>query len=157
MNKPRIYLDTSVVGGCFDAEFQVWSRKLFEDFLRGAFRPVLSDLVEAELGQAPAEVQSFLADFLLQKPEIVRANDEVYDLVNAYKLRNVLNKRYENDLIHIALATCASVDVLVSWNFKHIVRFDKIRLFNAVNLELGYKQLQIYSPREVVRYDEQDD
>lgn len=55
-------------------------------------------------------------------------------------------------MLHIALATVADIDVLVSWNFKHIVRLDKIRIFNAVNLELGYKQLQIYSPREVTSY-----
>jgi len=54
--------------------------------------------------------------------------------------------------LHIALATIAEVDVLVSWNFKHIVRLDKIRLFNAVNLEQGYKSLTIYSPREVISH-----
>jgi hypothetical protein len=52
-------------------------------------------------------------------------------------------------MLHIALATVANVDVLVSWNFKHIVRFDKIRLFNAANLQQGYKLLAIHSPREV--------
>ncbi len=46
-------------------------------------------------------------------------------------------------------ATVAEVDLLVTWNFLHIVRFDKIRLFSAVNLELGYRALAIYSPREV--------
>ena len=57
--------------------------------------------------------------------------------------------RCQNDMLHIALATVAGVDVLVSWNFRLIVRFDKIRLFGAVNLELGYTPLAIYSPREV--------
>jgi len=60
---------------------------------------------------------------------------------------------FRNDMIHIALATVANVDILVSWNFKHIVRFDKIRSFNAINLEKGYKALQIYSPREVTFYE----
>jgi len=59
-------------------------------------------------------------------------------------------------MLHIAIATVAEVDVLVSWNFRHIVRLDKIRLFNAVNLELGYKQLTIYSPREVATYGQGD-
>lgn len=58
------------------------------------------------------------------------------------------------DSDHIGLATIAEVDVLVSWNFKHIVHFDKIRLFNAVNIEQGYRPLQIYSPREVTNYGE---
>lgn len=66
----------------------------------------------------------------------------------------MLSVRFRNDMLHIALATIAEVDVLVSWNFRHVVRLDKIRLFNAVNLELGYKPLTIYSPREVITYEE---
>jgi hypothetical protein len=73
-------------------------------------------------------------------------------LVQRYTERSVLGRRFTNDMLHIALATIAEVDVLVSWNFKHIVRLDKIRLFNAVNIEQGYKPLTIYSPREVISY-----
>ena len=76
-------------------------------------------------------------------------------LVQHYMARSVLNQRFMNDMLHIALATIAEVDVLVSWNFKHIVRLDKIRSFNAVNLEQGYKLLNIYSPREVISYDQE--
>jgi hypothetical protein len=54
---------------------------------------------------------------------------------------------------HIALATIADVDALVSWNFRHIVRLDKIRLFNAVNVESGYRVLNILSPREVTTHE----
>jgi hypothetical protein len=63
--------------------------------------------------------------------------------------RGILTPKFYADGIHIALATIAEVDLLVSWNFKHIVHYDKIRLFTAVNLERGYKPLVIYSPREV--------
>lgn len=74
--------------------------------------------------------------------------------LSSKKERSILNQRFMNDMLHIALATIAEVDVLVSWNFKHIVRLDKIRLFNSVNLEQGYKMLNIYSPREVIGYDQ---
>lgn len=77
-------------------------------------------------------------------------------LVQYYTQRSVLGQRFLNDMLHIALATIAEVDVLVSWNFKHIVRLDKIRLFNAVNMEQGYKPLTIYSPREVASHAEED-
>lgn len=60
--------------------------------------------------------------------------------------------RFRNDMLYIALATVAEVDVLVSWDFRHIVRLDKIQQFNGVNLELRYKTLSIYSPREVTTY-----
>ena len=75
-------------------------------------------------------------------------------MAEAYQERGIINPRYYDDGTHIALATRAEVDLLVSWNFKHIVHFEKIRLFNAVNLERGYKPLQIYSPREVSHYGE---
>jgi hypothetical protein len=60
--------------------------------------------------------------------------------------------RFRNDMLHIAIAAVGEVDALVSWNFRHIVRLEKIRLFNGVNLELGYKLLAIYSPREVTTH-----
>jgi len=67
--------------------------------------------------------------------------------ISSYEAHSVLSARFRNDMLHIALATIADVDVLVSWNFRHIVRLDKIRLFNAVNIEQGYKPVSIYSPR----------
>ena len=71
------------------------------------------------------------------------------ELLAAYEGRRILGPKFRNDMLHIAVATVAEADVLVSWNFRHIVRLDRIRLFNSVNIELGYKQLSIYSPREV--------
>ena len=85
-------------------------------------------------------------------PEIIQATDSALELADAYQARKILTPKFYDDGLHIALATIAEADVLVSWNFKHIVHFDKIRLFNAVNLEYGYKPLQIYSPREVTTY-----
>jgi hypothetical protein len=83
---------------------------------------------------------------------MVEVSDESLDLLGVYQARGVLATRFRNDMLHIALATVADVDVLVSWNFRHVVRLEKIRLFNAINLELGYKSIQIYSPREVTVY-----
>lgn len=65
-----------------------------------------------------------------------------------------MGNRFRNDMLHIALGTIAEVAVFVSWNFRHVVRLDRIRFFNAVNRELGYKPLTIYSPREVVTYED---
>ena len=74
-----------------------------------------------------------------------------------YQERCILTPKFYDDGLHIAVATVGEADVLVSWNFKHIVRFDKIRRFNAVNLEFGYKPLQIFSPREVTTYGREED
>ena len=148
----RIYVDTSVIGGCFDAEFSSWSRGLMQDFRLGTFRPVLSEVTAAEIRPAPEPVRLQYAELLSADAEMIDVNDESLDLMDAYQTREVLAPRFRNDMLHIALATVADVDVLVSWNFRHVVRLEKIRLFNAINLELGYKSIQIRSPREVTTY-----
>ena len=148
----RIYVDTSVIGGCFDAEFASWSSGLMQDFRLGTFRPVLSEVIAAEILPAPEPVRLQYAELLSLGAEMIEVNDESLDLMGVYQAREVLAPRFRNDMLHIALATVADVDVLVRWNFRHVVRLEKIRLFNAINLELGYKSIQIHSPREVTIY-----
>jgi hypothetical protein len=152
MKTPRIYIDTSVIGGCFDTEFAPWSNGLMQDFRQGLFRPVLSEVVAAEIHPAPEPVRVQYAELLNLGAEFLVVSDEALDLAAVYEARGILTSRFRNDLLHIALATVADVDIVVSWNFRHVVRFEKIRLFNAINLELGYKPIQIYSPREVTSY-----
>ena len=153
MKKLRVYLDTSVIGGCFDLEFEEWSGVLMNDFRSDRYLAVVSNVVEKEIESAPNFVRELYAEILSLPAEVVNVDDDSLSLVEQYMERSVLSQRFMDDMLHIALATIAEVDVLVSWNFKHIVRLDKIRLFNAVNLEQGYKPLTIYSPREVISYD----
>ena len=141
----RIYIDTSVIGGCCDAEFARWSNGLMQDFRQGTFRPVLSEVTAAEILPAPESVRLHYAELLSLGAEMLEVSDESLDLMGVYQGRGVLAPRFRNDMLHIALATVADVDV--SWNFRHVVRLEKIRLFNAINLELGYKPIQIHSPR----------
>ncbi|MBF8275446.1 MAG: hypothetical protein HW390_519 [Candidatus Brocadiaceae bacterium] len=156
MKKLRIYIDTSVIGGCFDPEFKIWSEALIEDFRQRRYVPVLSAVTAAEIDPAPAVVKRLHQQLLALPAEEVAVTDEALLLVEGYMKHNVLGTRFYNDMLHIAIATVAEVDVLVSWNFRHIVRLDKIRLFNAVNLEHGYKTLLIYSPREVISYGKEE-
>ncbi|MBM4027885.1 MAG: type II toxin-antitoxin system VapC family toxin [Planctomycetes bacterium] len=151
MKKPRIYVDTSVIGGCFDPEFQLWSNGLVEDFRRGRFGLVLSDVTAAEVEPAPRVVRE-LHRKLLSITEILPITEEATAVLAAYQDHHVLGPRFRNDMLHIALATVAAVDVVVSWNFRHIVRLDKMQQFNGGNLELGYRALAIHSPREVTTY-----
>lgn len=97
-------------------------------------------------------MQEAYAELLLQGAEVLAVEGTAADLARTYQERGILTPKYYNDGVHIALAAAAEVDLLVSWNFKHIVHDQKIRLFNAVRLELGYKPLQIYSPREVAQH-----
>jgi hypothetical protein len=156
VKKLRIYVDTSVVGGCFDAEFQLWSNAIMEDFRQGRFALVLSDITAAEIQPAPRAVQRLYAELLLIA-EVLPVTEEALRVLDEYEHHGVLGPRFRNDMLHIALATAAGVDVLVSWNFRHIVRLDKMQQFNGINLELGYRPLAIYSPREVTTYGKEND
>jgi len=152
MKKIRIYVDTSVIGGCCDPEFETWSRGLLSDFQRGGFLLLLSSLIDAEIQDAPDEVKEVYEEFRDCEHEFIDLNSESIELADTYLNRNILSHSYRNDARHISMATVASADILVSWNFRHIVNFEKIQKFNAVNLEMGYKPISIYSPREVTTY-----
>jgi len=153
MERLRIYTDTSAIGGCFDEEFALWSNSLIRDFRTGRLTPVVSEVTAAEVQSAPQGVRDLHEELVLLAGHILPVTAETLALVDAYEMRGVLGSRYRNDMLHIALATLAGVDALVSWNFKHIVRLEKIRLFNEVNVELGKMPLSILSPREVARYE----
>ena len=157
MKRQRVYTDTSVIGGCFDAEFETWSNALVENFRLGQLQVVLSDAVALEVVGAPDPVRDKYAELLTYDAEILSTSPETLELAARYQERGILTPKYATDGLHIALATAAGVDVLVSWNFRHIVHFDKIRLFNAVNLETAYKPISIYSPREVATAPDTDE
>ena len=131
----------------------MWSNGLVRDFRAGRFLPALSDVTAAEVRSAPETVRELHQELLLLAGAVLPVTSQALALVDAYSKRGILGARFGADMLHIALATLAEVDALVSWNFKHIVRLEKIRLFNAVNTELGCKALSILSPREVTTYE----
>jgi hypothetical protein len=152
MKKIRIYADTSVVGGCFDPEFKEWSNGLLLDFQRGVFQLILSVLVDAEIQGAPDEVKKIYIKFRQSAVEIAELTLESIELANAYIEHKILSPNFINDARHIAIATVSNADLLVSWNFHHVVNFEKTLKFNAVNMEMGYKPILIYSPMEVTKH-----
>jgi predicted nucleic acid-binding protein len=155
MKVQRVYIDTSVIGGCLDQEFALWSKGIMRDFREGNFRPVISTVVAAEVSRAYESVQQQYAELLELRPEVLTVTEEATELAEVYQRRQILTSKFYDDGLHIAIASVADVDLLVSWNFRHIVHFDRIRLFNVANLEMGYKSIQIYSPREVTHYGEE--
>ena len=156
MRLPRVYVDTSVLGGCFDPEFARWSRALVQDFRGGRLQPFFSQLLAAELENAPRPVRALYAELRPLAGPAIELSPDALDLASRYSAHQIVPARFRNDMLHIALATVADADIVVSWNFRHIVRFDKIRQFNAVNLEAGFKVIAIHSPREVATDDGKD-
>ncbi len=152
--KQKIYIDTSIVGGYFDDEFREDTMKLFERFENDEIIFVVSDLLDIELLLAPSYVRELLLKYPSKKFLRVKLNEEVITLANTYIEEKVVGKSSIEDCRHIALATINKVDVLASWNFKHIVNLERINGYNSVNLRLGYAMLEIRSPKDLIRYEE---
>jgi len=150
------YADTSVYGGVFDDEFSKRSRRFFELVGLGRFALLVSDVVRQEVSRAPAEVQTFL-ERLLPHMRLVRFDERVMALRDAYVAHKIVSARWADDAAHVATATVGDADLIVSWNFRHIVHLDRIRRYNAVNALCGYGPVEIRSPAEVIEYGDEDE
>jgi hypothetical protein len=150
--KQRIYIDTSIVGGYFDEEFKNATIGLFDRLEKGEIIFVVSDLLDLELIEAPEQVRNLLQKYSVDKFERVQLTEEAIRLADRYISENVVGKSSLEDCRHIALATLSRVDVLASWNFKHIVNLDRIKGYNSVNLRMGYQMIEIRSPKDLIKY-----
>ncbi len=153
MKKDRIYIDTSIVGGYFDSEFETDTKLLFERLKNKEIIFVVSDLMDLELEKAPERVRNLLYNFPNECFERIALNQESKELGEMYVKENVVGRTSIEDCYHIAMATINNVDVLASWNFKHIVNFTRIKGYNAVNLKYGYNLLEIRNPKDLIEYD----
>jgi hypothetical protein len=150
MERLRVYVDTSVIGGCFDAEFAAESQALVQMARDGRVVLIVSDVLEAELRNAPEPIRDFYAALPSEALERFAVNAAADRLHRAYLAQGIVSPKWADDAQHVANATIAGADVIVSWNFKHIVHLDKIKGYNAVNRRYGYPDIEIRSPREVV-------
>jgi predicted nucleic acid-binding protein len=125
--KQRVYIDTSVVGGYFDIEFSKETILFFERVKNGELTIIVSDILEAELFRAPEFIRELLTNIPEEFQEVVRLSPDATELADKYIEAKVVGKTSRADCQHIAIATLANADVLVSWNFKHIVNLDRIR------------------------------
>ena len=153
MRKLSIYIDTSVIGGYFDDEFSTDTKMLFDEVINGEYKLVISELTEKELINAPEGVKTLLYKLNIDF-ELVTVTQESIDLANEYIKGKVIGQTSLDDCIHIATATINKVDLLISWNFKHIVNIQRIRGYNSINLKNGYLTLEIRSPKDLINYED---
>ena len=149
MKKLRVYIDTSVIAGCLDDEFSLESNQLMEAIKQEKFILLMSDIIVSELINASQAVKDILLSIPQRVIEVVKITPEVLQLRDAYINEGVVTSKSINDATHVAAATIARADAIISWNFKHIVRLDKMKGYNQINLLNGYGILTIISPLEV--------
>jgi len=153
MRQQRIYIDTSIVGGFFDIEFEKETKLLFKLLENKEVIFVVSNLLREELKDAPEHVKNLLDNYSNDHFEIVMLTDEAKELADKYIADHVVGQTSLDDCRHIALATINKVDTLASWNFKHIVNLTRIKGYNGVNLKNGYHTLEIRNPKDLVDYE----
>lgn len=152
--KQRIYIDTSVYGGYFDEEFMEHTIPLFDRIYSGEYVVLYSTVTQEELENAPEKIKDLVKKIKVEQTEFIETTDEAIDLASEYITEKVVGKTSFADCLHIALATINRADFLISWNFKHIVNIERIRGYNSINIKNGYKQLEIRSPREFSKYED---
>jgi len=145
----RVYLDTSVFGGCFDEEFQAASQELLDAILAGDVIALISDTLVGELVNAPEQVQDLLQHVIDSGCERLPLTREVELLRDAYLTAGVVAAQYADDALHVAHATLARADVIVTWNFRHLVNPSRVRAFNGVNIAQGYGPVIIMTPVDI--------
>jgi predicted nucleic acid-binding protein len=147
-----LYLDTSVIGGYYDSEFEQDTKPLFDSIRKGDFTMQYSTITEDELLNAPLRVRKLIATIPATYKTKVALTEEAASLADSYIYENVVGRTSREDCLHIALATINRADILVSWNFKHIVNVMRIRGYNAVNIKYGYPSIDIRSPKDIVSH-----
>ena len=152
MKTVRVYADTSVFGGVFDEEFISPSHSFFEQVKSGLITLYSSALVQEEIAYAPTDVRKLFSE-LIEYMQVLHVSEAALSLRDAYLKARIIPPKFSNDALHVAIASVSQCPIIVSWNFKHIVHFEKITSYNTVNILEGYSQVSIYSPSEVIRYD----
>ncbi|MEN6450954.1 MAG: hypothetical protein ABFC96_10720 [Thermoguttaceae bacterium] len=155
MRLQSAYTDTSVFGGVFDDEFTVESRAFFNLVRQGKLGLLVSDISRKENALAPPSVRR-LFDEMLPFLQVVLVDEEVLRLRDAYVAAGIVSEKWADDAGHVAAATIGGADLIVSWNFKHIAHFDKIRQYNAISVMNGYRGIDIRSPAEVTEYENEE-
>jgi hypothetical protein len=146
----KFYVDTSVWGGFDDKEFSEWTVPFFEQARQGLFTVILSDVTIKELKTAPDIIRNLPASIPADYLEEVFLTDEQLLLANRYVQEGALTTKCYTDAQHIAMASVLKVDGLVSWNFKHMVNFFRVRQYNAINLKSGYGIIDIVTPKQMI-------
>lgn len=151
----KFYVDTSVWGGENDKDFEEWTKPFFEQARQGKFIIVLSDVTIRELENAPDEIKKIPETIPPEFLELTEISEEQLELASKYIQEGALTEKSETDAQHIAIATILKVDTLISWNFRHMVNFFKIRQYNSINLKYGYSTIDIRTPKEII-YEDND-
>ncbi|MDR0466637.1 MAG: hypothetical protein LBH94_04700 [Deltaproteobacteria bacterium] len=157
MSTPKMYIETTVFNYYFDRERDAHpdTVKMFEEIKAGKYEPYTSEYVTNELTKAPIEKQKLMLALIEEyNVVLIKASADAERLASIYIKEKIIPIKYATDALHVAAASVRLLDFIVSLNFRHIVKRKTILMTEIVNVREGYKSIGIFSPMEVVEYDE---
>ena len=156
MKKLKLYLDTSVLNFALSHNPSLEVHKkatvdLLGQIQDGTYEGFISDQVIAEINRAPTQIAESLTE-LVNKLDVesLSLSDEAEKLADKYVAEGIIPVKYRDDALHIAIASVNDMDVIISWNFQHMVKLKTKHGVIAVNGLMGYKSIEIVSPEEVI-------
>jgi predicted nucleic acid-binding protein len=154
MKTKRVYVDSTVVYGAPAKEFSQDSKRFWDAFRNGEFIIIASDVLRIEMERAPAHIHNLFKALPESQIERVESTEESNTLAAQYIAKAVVGESNFDDCRHIALSTISHADVLVSWNFRHMIY--RRAGYNDVNEKLGYPRIAIQTPEKFMEasYDE---
>jgi predicted nucleic acid-binding protein len=161
MKKLKIYLDTSVISHLDqqDApEKMADTLKFWRKVESGEFDVFISPVVTEEISRCAEEKKALLQGYMNKvNMTLLERSEEIRELAKQYVKAGILTERSFDDCLHIAYACVNNCDMIVSWNFKHIVNYKTIFGVKGVNAMSGYKEMAIYTPSVLITEDETND
>jgi predicted nucleic acid-binding protein len=159
MRIPAIYLETTIFNFPFTGDapqYRADTLQLFKEIKAGKYRPFTSEYVLDELedtkdAEKLKEMKALITD---NKIVVLPGNEETMKLADLYIAAGVIPEKYSTDALHIASATVASLDFIVSLNFRHIVKHKTIIETELINAREGFKRVFIHTPAEVINNEE---
>jgi predicted nucleic acid-binding protein len=150
MKTLKLYLDTSIISHLEAPDVpdkEADTKRLWEKIKAGEFEAFISPVVIMEIDNCHEPKRSFLRGELQATPHtVLKRIDEVASLADQYVAAKILRPRDYNDCLHIAFTRVYNCDMLISWNFNHLVNIKTINGVKSVNALAGYEETRIYSP-----------
>jgi hypothetical protein len=150
----KLYIETSVPNMLFhdDApelrrmteEFFAWARVCADEFYT-------SPVTENEIARAPAALrEKLLVAMRSLRPQLLGIGADARGLAQAYLREGILPPKFSDDALHVAVAVCHRMDVVVSWNMEHLANMRRVERVNHLNLSYGLPSIRIHTPTEVM-------
>jgi predicted nucleic acid-binding protein len=158
MRKLKIYFDTSIISHLDQQDAPdktIETHKLIEKVKANEYDVVISTVTERELEDCPEPKRSILLGYLKQIPHtVIPLNEEMLTIADKIIELGILKQKSLDDCQHIAAAIISGCDVIVSWNFKHIVNHKTMQGVKAVTAIIGYPEMLIYTPTILIEGDD---